>query len=149
MLLAAIDLHEVNESVWTSMLGLELVACEPAPDLPGETYLFGSVTISGACDAAVMVQLPLGMARHLAATMFGQDEESIGEEEIFDALGEMANMVGGNVKGALPGDSKLSLPTVVEGRNFRWASPGADPVTDLSYQCQAWTVRTVMFERVV
>jgi chemotaxis protein CheX len=34
------------------------------------------------------------------------------DEDIVDAFGEIANVVGGNVKAALPGPSALSLPDV-------------------------------------
>jgi hypothetical protein len=34
------------------------------------------------------------------------------DEEIADALGELANVVGGNVKAVLPGPSTLGLPEV-------------------------------------
>jgi chemotaxis protein CheX len=36
-------------------------------------------------------------------------------DDVRDALGELANMVGGNIKGLLPGPTQLSLPLVVEG----------------------------------
>ena len=34
-----------------------------------------------------------------------------------DAVGELANMVGGNIKALMPGSCQLSLPTVAEGRS--------------------------------
>ena len=34
------------------------------------------------------------------------------DEDVVDAFGEIANVVGGNVKAALPGSSGLSLPDV-------------------------------------
>lgn len=147
MQLTEIDLHEVNESVWQAMLGFELVPCEPVPTQPDETYLVGAVTITGGADVSVMIQIPIGLARRLGSVMFGEDETSISDDEIFDALGEMANMVGGNVKGVLAADSKLSLPTVTEGREVRWSTPGGATISETFYQCEQWTVRTVMFGR--
>ncbi len=147
MLLTDIDLHEVNESVWTSMLGFELAATEVEPADPTLRYLIGSVTITGGWDAAVMVQIPVPFAIRLAATMFGFEETEIGDAEVADALGEMANMVGGNVKGMLPGDSSLSLPTVLEGSDLRWSIPGGALVSDTFYRCELWTIRTTLFGR--
>ena len=50
------------------------------------------------------------VAERLACVMFQVDEAS--PEEVRDLLGEMANLVGGNIKGMLPGPSRLSLPVV-------------------------------------
>ena len=44
--------------------------------------------------------------------MFGVDPESISVEQVEDALGELANMTGGNFKSLVPGPSVLSLPRV-------------------------------------
>ena len=38
--------------------------------------------------------------------------EVLEHEDVVDAFGEIANVVGGNVKAALPGSSGLSLPDV-------------------------------------
>jgi len=40
-------------------------------------------------------------------------------EDVDDALGELANVVGGNVKAALPGPSTLGLPQVGEAPGVR------------------------------
>ena len=38
--------------------------------------------------------------------------EDASASDLTDAIGELANVLGGNVKGLLPGPSLLSLPTV-------------------------------------
>ena len=45
--------------------------------------------------------------------MFAADEDSLGLEEVQDALGEISNMIAGNIKPLLPGASRISLPSVV------------------------------------
>ena len=67
--------------------------------------------------------------------MFGCEPDDLGDEEVLDALGEVANMVGGNVKGMIDADCKLSLPTVAEGSNFRVAVPGSGVQTVLVFDC--------------
>jgi chemotaxis protein CheX len=44
--------------------------------------------------------------------MFAMSEDELSEEEIRDAVGEIVNMVGGNLKGIVEGESSLSLPCV-------------------------------------
>jgi chemotaxis protein CheX len=43
---------------------------------------------------------------------------SMNEDDVRDVLGELANMVAGNLKSLLPKGVDLSIPTVVEGRDY-------------------------------
>ena len=44
--------------------------------------------------------------------MFGSAPDVVTDAEVVDALGELTNMIGGNVKSLLPAPSQLSLPMV-------------------------------------
>ena len=53
-----------------------------------------------------------------------------------DAIGELTNMLGGNVKGLVAEPSRLSLPTVVEGDRFSVRVPQrTQPRTALAFEC--------------
>jgi chemotaxis protein CheX len=52
-------------------------------------------------------------ARDIAACMFQMESADISPDEIADAFGEIANMVGGGVKGMVGVQTALSLPQVV------------------------------------
>ena len=130
------DLTEVVRSVWDSMLGLTLVPADTPYETDGDQrYLTGCVQIAGTWEGAVMIDLPEELARESAAAMFGCEPEDLSDEEVLDALGEIANMVGGNVKGMIDGECKLSLPTVAEGADFRIAVPGSGVHTVLVFDC--------------
>lgn len=149
MQLTDVDLAEVVESVWTSMLGFEVVPSdEPYAYGDGSLHMSGTVQITGCWDGAVMVEVTETLARHLAATMFGLEDAELGDEEVRDALGEMANMIGGNVKGMLVGDARLSLPTVAEGRDFRVSVPGSGVVRELTYRCEGFPMRVQLLTRI-
>lgn len=44
-----------------------------------------------------------------------EPQDAVGTEDVRDALGEIANVIGGNVKGLLPDHTALSLPVVSFG----------------------------------
>lgn len=71
------------------------------------------VDIEGGFDGMVVVRCSQATARQLAAVMFDTDPELLPDTDVVDALGEVANQVGGVVKTMVPGPSALSLPTVV------------------------------------
>jgi CheY-specific phosphatase CheX len=40
------------------------------------------------------------------------------DDDVRDALGELANMLAGNLKSVLPGGAVLSMPSVIEGSDY-------------------------------
>ena len=75
----------------------------------------------------MLLQVPEAVARRAAAVMFELDASAASLEDMQDAVGELTNMTGGNVKALLEGQCALSLPAVVEGRDYSIPCPGARP----------------------
>jgi CheY-specific phosphatase CheX len=92
------------------MLGLPMYPV--FDDTPAEASLLAKVHISGEWNATLEVATTPAVAMLIAAEMFSLDPTSIQTADMFDALGEIANMVGGNVKGIINGELDLSLPKV-------------------------------------
>jgi chemotaxis protein CheX len=74
-------------------------------------------------ELGVHVRVAAVLARILATRMFGCDEPT--SEDLLDAVGELGNIAGGNVKALLFGAGRLSLPSAVLG-----SPAGAPPVRD-------------------
>ena len=132
-----LDFAEVVEQVFTGMLGFELVRThgDTLPK-PGDARYIGTVHITGSWSGSVVVECPEGLSRIVAATMFESEHDAMAEDELVDVIGELANMLGGNVKALLEGESLLSLPTVVRGSDFRVIVPGTHLARSLAYVCQ-------------
>jgi chemotaxis protein CheX len=86
------------------------------------------------------------VARELAAAMFGIEADDLGDEELVDALGEVTNMIGGNVK-ALVGGNVLSLPSVTRGRDFLVAVPGSRVCASTRVESCGQTSRVLLLAR--
>lgn len=108
-MIAEPDIHGIATSVWGDMLGLPLEAGAPA-GVP--ECICARVGISGAFSGTVTVELAVPLARRVAASLFALSEEEVTDAEMADAVGEVVNILGGNLKAMLPGPSALSLPTV-------------------------------------
>lgn len=104
------EVVEVTQAVWLSVLGEELEPVNAQPDIG--TMLSGCVTLSGAFEGAVTVDCASALARTVTGAMFEVEPNAAGSDDVADAVGEIANMIGGNIKALLPGPSHLSLPTV-------------------------------------
>jgi len=118
-----------TRDVFTTMLGLELTDGEPfikeeAP-APSDGVL-ALIGLAGRWAGSGTFSCTAPMARRLASQLLMQEYEAI-DEEVLDAVGEIANMVLGNVKTSLEeelGPMGLSIPTVIYGRNFTTRSTG-------------------------
>jgi chemotaxis protein CheX len=118
---------EIARDVWSSFLGMEL---EPVPDdlAPTGATVTGCVHVSGEWNGSVFLQCSAEHATAAAEAMFMAEPGSLGEDEVGDALGELTNMVGGNVKSLLPEPSRLSIPSVARGESYTVRVPGASLV---------------------
>jgi len=56
-------------------------------------------------------------------------------EDIRDALGEVTNMTGGNIKALVSGTCHLSLPAVVEGKAYTIRVPSTQAVERVTFEC--------------
>ncbi len=104
------EIAQLVESVWTSVLGWE--ACPSAEALPSAAYLTGSVTIQGSWTGRVLLHGPPEFVGEAAASMFGLPPGELTPEQMHDALGELTNIVGGNLKALFGGVCCLGLPEV-------------------------------------
>ena len=55
----------------------------------------------------------MAAAQRAAAAFLAMDEDEVAEDDVVDVMGELANIVGGNVKSMLPSGCFVSLPHVV------------------------------------
>jgi chemotaxis protein CheX len=105
-------LSQIVDAMWSSYFGhVEplLPAFEPH-DVEGPV-LCASVGISGARPGLVSVVVERSGAAPLAAALL-QEDEALSDEDIYDSLGEIANIVGGNVKALVPDAGALGLPGI-------------------------------------
>jgi chemotaxis protein CheX len=104
------DVRVVTNDVWTSFLANhEPLEWSPAP-LAEPEVMRASVEIRGEWDGAVTLEMSPAAARTAARTMLTARE--VDHEDVLDALGELVNMIGGNIKSLLPSGSTLGLPMV-------------------------------------
>jgi chemotaxis protein CheX len=129
-------LWEIVEQVWTSYLDPEDVnPLVPVASPPPSDDLSAAVSLTGAWCGHVVVSFSALAARNAAAALLGIETGQVTGADITDAVGELANVIGGNVKGLLPEPSALSLPYVLSGaaRVGRWPS-----VTELCQLSGIW-----------
>lgn len=109
---------QIIENVFQTMMGME-VRLVDTPFPPAGELITAVVSLAGTWKGAVLVECGLEGALLFTSRMLGVDLPASLNDDVRDALGELANMVGGNLKSVLPGGVGLSLPTVVWGQDYR------------------------------
>lgn len=112
----------IAEEAWISLVGEEEVLVPLPGELPADT-VSSWVDIVGPWTGSVVLTTGRRTAEALShALLRDSAPEVLEEEDVVDAFGEIANVVGGSVKAALPGHSALSLPSVGTGPAIRNAA---------------------------
>ena len=97
---------------WIALVGDDEVIVPAPGDLPADT-LSAWVDITGPWTGSVVLTTGRQTAADLTRALLREAApELLDHEDVADAFGEIANVVGGNVKAALPGPSTLGLPEV-------------------------------------
>ncbi len=78
------------------------------------------VSMAGACRGLVAIHCPKSVALGVTGLLLGMDVAEFGED-VFDAMGEFANMLAGSVKSELSArgfEVELAIPSVVTGPDY-------------------------------
>ena len=126
----------ITQDVWSSFTGKAVRSApeQVAPD--GGDVAVGSVAVTGDWQGSVLLACPMDLARSVASAMFDRPAERLTDDEVAEALGELTNMIGGNLKSLFPGPSRLSLPSVTVGAWPTVPVPGAVLVNSVSLACE-------------
>jgi len=116
------QLSEVTQEIFLSMLSLEVAPGEAMSEF-SNTYsntVSGMVGMTGLYKGALAIHASLEVAKKITSQMLFMDVDEV-NEDVLDAMGEMANMLAGNMKAALSSNGKdieLSVPTAVCGEKY-------------------------------
>jgi chemotaxis protein CheX len=106
------------QEVFEIMLGCKLEARKPEDDLPPE--FTAMVGLAGQLCGVLTLRCNAQSATLMASKMLGVDLKQA-DEHMWDALGEVCNMIAGNFKNKLTGMADrcmLSVPTVITGADY-------------------------------
>ena len=110
------DLAEIAASVFSSMLGLEFQERPSLGPYPESAHTLTAVVhLAGEWQGAVLLHCLEGQAREFASRFLTMPPPASVDDDVRDVLGELANMIAGNLKCTLRPGIQLSVPCVVDG----------------------------------
>ncbi len=113
---------ESTREIFTDMVMMDVSVGENAIEetSPLENTISGVIGLAGMYKGVLAIHIPVDLACAITANFLGMDVREI-NEDVEDAVGELANMLGGNVKTILSergSDIELSLPTTITGKEY-------------------------------
>jgi CheY-specific phosphatase CheX len=112
------ELAQVVGYVFQTMLCLE-VSQSDQPWIPGGDQLTATIHLAGDWKGALALECGHKQACAFSGRFLSMDPPQVVDDVVRDVLGELANMIGGNLKCVLAGGLKLSMPSVVDGPDHR------------------------------
>ncbi len=118
-----------TRGVFHTMLSMEVSAVEanPVMELSG-SKIVGCVSFTGDVIGNICIHVSQQFARIMTAAMLGMEVDEVeDDEEINDVIGEVSNMIGGDMKSKLCDAGfpcVLSIPNVTCGSDFKIESKG-------------------------
>lgn len=111
------ELVEIVQRLWERTLKLPLQHLPKAEVLFVETSpaLTASIRFGGSFPALLSFTCSEELAHCIAAAMFQVRTGRVSERDVHDAVGEVINILGGNLKAVLSPSCQLALPSVAAG----------------------------------
>ena len=116
-------LLESAKEVFETMIFMDLDECLDSEQNIENDNLLSSITFKGDVNGCLTIRCGYNCAKSIGTNMLGMEpDDEISTEEIYDALGEVANMVMGSVKTRIQddiGDINVSIPMVMSGKEIQ------------------------------
>jgi chemotaxis protein CheX len=140
------DVVLFTQEIWSLVLGQTATPTDGRP--AGDDDPFTScVHITGAWRGAVMLTLPSAVAARATATMFSIDAAAVTPTHLYDAIGELVNMIGGNLKALFKPPCYLSLPMITTGRDVEMNVVGGRCLAEVAFETADGTFSVTIVER--
>jgi chemotaxis protein CheX len=144
--------HKDVQDVFTSMVGVEDLLHLPLQVDP-KTHFSDCITamvgFAGLYNGLLSLHVPQKLALSFTSSMIGMDVTEL-NDDVNDALGEIANMIAGSFKHHLSKDGhevRLSTPSVVTGKEYVISSGTmANTLTLLFDSNEEWFMISVVVE---
>ncbi len=142
------EILEITEATWQSILGLDIrPRALPASMGPVAGYLTGKVEISGAWTGAVLLHGSRELAAAAAAVIFSTEPDAGTDQDSVDAMYELTNIIGGNIKSLLPEPCQLSIPCVESTTDDHLKISGMKRMSELVFDCQEQPLFVSVWQR--
>ena len=138
------EISQFVTDTWSAFVSMQ-VAPTDKPFVPQgkEDTLAGCVQITGKWQGTVTLYAPRELGKKIAANMYGLNETEVDNQQVQDIIGEITNIIAGNIKSLLPAPCSISLPSVAI-TDYDLHHPGSETVTAVNFDSEGLPFLVVM-----
>ena len=130
---------DIAKGVFSTMVMMDVVDGAPLtePVTSFHETLTSMVGLAGSHSGILAIHCPKDLALRITSNMLGMEVTEI-DDDVNDALGEIANMIGGDVKHIFSpkgADINLSIPTVIYGSDYVCESMSSAESLVIPFEC--------------
>lgn len=132
---AGVEIHdkvvEAVQEIFSTMLSMEASQegeIQRESKAPFKDSISGVIGLAGAYKALLAIHLPQPVALAITSSFLMMEVSEV-DQDVEDAIGELANMLGGSVKAILSDKSRdidLSLPSIIMGDEYGFQPTAKD-----------------------
>lgn len=144
--------HKDVQEVFTTMVGVEDLLHLPLQVDPKTHFndcITAMVGFAGLFNGLVSLHVPQKLALSFTSSMLGMEVDEL-NDDVNDALGEIANMIAGSFKHHLSTDGhevRLSTPSIITGKEYFISSGSVtDTLTLLFDSNEEWFMISIVVE---
>lgn len=128
-----IVINDLIQQCWLDSTGSPIELSD-AEELSSHDQLFiASVVFTGTDQGSLTIIMSELMAKTIAAKMFDYSLDAVTYDDIHDAIGELANVIAGNLKTEIFGNSMLSKPLIMQGNDSILSTFKVDTIFEKVY----------------
>ncbi|HKK00932.1 MAG TPA: chemotaxis protein CheX [Desulfuromonadales bacterium] len=116
------NITDATTEIFETMIMMEITPGDPLKELVTTFHhtVSGMVGLAGTFKGLLAIHTPNDVAKAITSNFLGLDVGDI-DDDVKDAIGELANMLAGNIKQAIDTTGKdvtLSIPSAVHGEEY-------------------------------
>lgn len=138
------SITDATNEIFETMIMLDITAGDPLEKSVNsfKCSVSGVIGLAGACKGMIAIHTPDTVAKAITGSFLGMEVEEV-DDDVTDAIGELANMLGGSIKMVLDSAGKdvtLSIPSCIHGEEYNM-----DCVADADWVVVPFTIDAGQF----
>jgi chemotaxis protein CheX len=127
------EISQIVGDVFQTMLSVDI---EASPQLwtPRAGDITAAIFFAGTWRGAALLECTERQGRTWTGRLLSIPDPPVINDDVRDAMGELVNMIGGNLKSVLPPGVGLSMPSVVEGKQYSLQVCGSNMIDRQCFQ---------------
>lgn len=150
MLFSSEEIFQLIQYIWATVLEVDVAPSRAALSADmGDGFLTGCVHITGDWEGTMTLSCPEELASLASSILLEVDQEAVTVDDMLDTVGELTNMIAGNLKGLIRGTCHISVPVVAHGLGRRFTAPGKNLLQRVTFESGGQTFEVMLLEGTV